>query len=1262
MNKIKILSILVLMIIGIYIAAAVPGSITDLDNVTYEPTHINWTWKDPKDTNFSHVMVYIDGKFEDNVTKGIEFYGISNLAPSTNHKISTHTVDNKGRINLQWTNDSAKTAAIEDELDKKPPASVDKLKNVTYEPRHINWTWQDPKNIDFSHVMVYIDGKFEDNVTKGIEFYGISNLAPNTNYKIGTRTVDENGNVNKTWKNNTAKTAPLDTKPPKSITGLNNDSYAEDYIRWTWQDPNDADFSHVMVYIDGEFEDNFTKGIEFYNATGLDSGKEYTIGTRTVDDSGNVNKTWKNNTAKTANARPKIIIIKEPDNLNISVGTSLYFDVKIDQKVNITWKVNNDIVKSEDILVNKNSSYTFKPSTKGTYNIVVTAKNNNGTISKNWSVIVHSKTYSSGNRIWDGSKPDEYSLTYTWNPMSFSGFYYNVDNDIGNESITISLDSYADRNINEGDITYSTSPDEVSFDYADFGKYQVIGFMADKYFAGYTDNTKPPKPTESVKKISVIAQGQLHKVLMDDDQKRTLVVGSTITLKEGYVLKAKDVGDRTMLISLLKDGNEVDSASFLNAGDTYIYKKKVGSVSDLPIIMVKFDTVFMGKESQMAMLKGIFQISENYIEVDNGDKYGAMEITEANENKIAMENHNSVSLSEGSTIDLMGNLKIIVADNSSVVRFALFAEGTGYVRGTIYPATNEWTPMNFGLNVGKKNVGFYYDIDEDIGTEKLSIESMNGRSIPEGKLVYSTSPQEVSFNYDNFGSYSVIGFMADKYFAGYTDNSIVSDKKKVSTIGSGQLHKVLLDDDEKRVISVGSTLTLKEGYVLKAKEIDVGAGTGQMWMTLLKDGNEIDDEVVVTGESYVFKKKVGSVNELPTIAVHVDSVFRGREVNAAFIKGVFQIAEDYTKVGNGDDYGLMEITKTGNDEIVMKNKDSISLSSDSTINIMGNIKFKVASGGFRFYPFVTVTPDMIGNQLIIEAPSKATAGDMVKIRVTTGGDVVDVVDGVSISINPEVGMIEDKTDINGTVEYTLSKGLKGTYNITATKLGYEKATRNIDISQYIESRLSINMPTTVNQFETITILVTQNNTPVSNATIMYDNDSIGTTDNGGKYNHTLETSGVHTITALKTGYIQASRDIDVKVPFSEYKALDINITPGTVYAGNNIIIKSNITNVGTKGDSLPVALVFNDTEVDSKTVVLSPKEIKEINFTYTTVSNKGNYTVEILGQKKLLELKEKPLNIILIVGIITVVGAIIIFFLTREKGLDQLLTRFKKRE
>ncbi|MCZ7404688.1 MAG: S-layer protein domain-containing protein, partial [Candidatus Methanoperedens sp.] len=139
---------------------------------------------------------------------------------------------------------------------------------------------------------------------------------------------------------------------------------------------------------------------------------------------------------------------------------------------------------------------------------------------------------------------------------------------------------------------------EVDFAYTGFGSYQVIGFMADKYFAGYTANTLPPNPTSPVGAKSALAQGQLHKVLIDDDTKRTISVGGTLALKEGYILKAKDIdlSARTMLISLLKDGTEVDSTP-LSAGQTYVYApSKVGSVSDLPIIMARFDSVFSGTE------------------------------------------------------------------------------------------------------------------------------------------------------------------------------------------------------------------------------------------------------------------------------------------------------------------------------------------------------------------------------------------------------------------------------------------------------------------------------------------------------------------------------------------------------------------------------------------------------------------------------------------------------------------------------------------
>jgi nitrous oxidase accessory protein len=91
--------------------------------------------------------------------------------------------------------------------DKIPPKSVSKLKNITYSKNYINWTWKDPKDIDFKKVMVFIDNKFKKNVSKGKRFYNATNFTANTRHTISTRTVDINGNINKTWTNRSAWTA-----------------------------------------------------------------------------------------------------------------------------------------------------------------------------------------------------------------------------------------------------------------------------------------------------------------------------------------------------------------------------------------------------------------------------------------------------------------------------------------------------------------------------------------------------------------------------------------------------------------------------------------------------------------------------------------------------------------------------------------------------------------------------------------------------------------------------------------------------------------------------------------------------------------------------------------------------------------------------------------------------------------------------------------------------------------------------------------------
>jgi hypothetical protein len=316
---------------------------------------------------------------------------------------------------------------------------------------------------------------------------------------------------------------------------------------------------------------------------------------------------------------------------------------------------------------------------------------------------------------------------------------------------------------------------------------------------------------------------------------------------------------------------------------------------------------------------------------------------------------------------------------------------------------------------------------------------------------------------------------------------------------------------------------------------------------------------------------------------------------------------------------------------------------------MGNIKLKVGDttdNSLRFYFAVDVTPETVANQLIIDSPTLVSAGDTIGIKVTAGGELID---GASLSLDSsEIG----QTDSNGALNYTFPITEKGVHNITATKLGYQEAIRSIEVQQYIERRLSIDTPAQVNQFETITIKVTSNSTAISEVTVKYDNTTIGLTNNNGTVNFTPETSGVHPISASRIGYITVVKEIDVRAPYSEYRALDINITPDVAFTNEEVLIRSNITNAGTIKDILPVELIINGTAVDNMSFALAPGEIKMINFTRKE-SNIGNYTVEILGQKGSLEVRQGPFiwNLILIVAIATGIGLIAIYLLTGKNKL-----------
>jgi uncharacterized repeat protein (TIGR01451 family) len=191
-----------------------PLSVTEPGLLAASATWLNFTWNNPPDADFSHVMLYLNGSFITNVYAPQNFYNVTSLSPDTFYELSTHTVDTSGNINETWVNATGRTLSLPDTA---PPASVDLLHNTTYAQTYINWTWTDPTDSDFANVSVWIDGVFKDNIQKAILFYNATGFAPDSEHTIATRTIDTNGNINQTWQNHTARTAPEFIIPPVKV-------------------------------------------------------------------------------------------------------------------------------------------------------------------------------------------------------------------------------------------------------------------------------------------------------------------------------------------------------------------------------------------------------------------------------------------------------------------------------------------------------------------------------------------------------------------------------------------------------------------------------------------------------------------------------------------------------------------------------------------------------------------------------------------------------------------------------------------------------------------------------------------------------------------------------------------------------------------------------------------------------------------------------------------------------------------------------------
>jgi S-layer protein (TIGR01567 family) len=566
--------------------------------------------------------------------------------------------------------------------------------------------------------------------------------------------------------------------------------------------------------------------------------------------------------------------------------------------------------------------------------------------------------------------------TFEWDVSNFPGFYYDIDDNIGTETISV---TFTDGTLEEPNgVVYRTEAQMNDFEFWDWGNYWTIGFLGKEYLAAYDEGSYLSAESYD---SNLMKDEQLSKVLINEDVERTFTSGTPLKLSEDYELaiQAIDLDGKKVYVQLMKNDAVVDSAvvepSKYGAtlkDKTYVYKKDMGDTEKIVVIAVHFKNAFRGADTDLATIDGIWQISDTPTSIEEDTEYDKMTIqmVDASAMMIAMTNEDyKITLTKNKDTLLMENIRIKTADQDATaecpLRFYLYKEiiepGTYEIRGTVTDigmGTVEWDVSSFA--------GFYYDIDDNLGNEKIMMTITEGNVLAEDTgVVYTTEAQIKDFNFHGWGTFYSMAFMGNPYFSGYIDDMtstyILSEATTSNLLSSGLLSEILLDDSTSMVVASGETVELSEGYALRPT---IGIDDKGILVELLHSGVEIDSMAILPPFTYVYSADLGKAKGVPIIAAHFLEPVSLGDRSFCKIDGLWQISDQPLEVQEGMVYDKMTIQSVDADAmtIMMNNEDNkITLTKKLDVSLVDDIRIKTADQDaywedpLRFFIYQTVT-------------------------------------------------------------------------------------------------------------------------------------------------------------------------------------------------------------------------------------------------------------------------------------------------------------------
>ncbi|MCD4843597.1 MAG: DUF1616 domain-containing protein [Methanosarcinales archaeon] len=398
----------------------------------------------------------------------------------------------------------------------------------------------------------------------------------------------------------------------------------------------------------------------------------------------------------------------------------------------------------------------------------------------------------------------------------------------------------------------------------------------------------------------------LSKIIVNKKSK-TLKANDEWELGNDYSIKIIAVKGNSVVLEFIGKDGLIDSDIFYE-GDSYEYEPEVDGIKKFKMLSFDIDNIKLSS----VKINNLYLFSESPHQVNIGDRYGEFEVDEIKTDRIIFKNIEDIKF-----IDTMGildnRIKFRVADNKKIAySYTLKTKPDKYkIKGDSYEIkTGKW--MNL---TGYNFPGFGFNLNKDMSYESLNMYFSGDGSITRNYAEYTASVDT-----------NEVSFLGDIYHMHDYENTFI-------------LTKILLDEEE-RSLRIGEPLLLKNGYVLSVSDI---TGVTAVFK-LHKDEKLIESEIYNQGDNIIFNKIFNDM-EVPIFECIFENIVGG----VIFIDYIKQYSEDPIELSIGRRYGDFEIITITNNEIVMANREQITISDGKSI--MDNwIKFDVS--GTKATPYV----------------------------------------------------------------------------------------------------------------------------------------------------------------------------------------------------------------------------------------------------------------------------------------------------------------------